>query len=99
MRLFFSFYLILGTNLFRVAVHEFGHSLGLEHSKVRGAIMYPFYTGATSDFQFHQDDIDGIQVIILWAAYTDYELNYSNKKCVEQNSRYLFISDVAPKFI
>ncbi|KAK7602622.1 hypothetical protein V9T40_008211 [Parthenolecanium corni] len=51
------------TNLFRVAVHEFGHSLGLEHSKVRGAVMYPFYTGADSDFQFHPDDIDGIQTI------------------------------------
>ncbi|KAK7602614.1 hypothetical protein V9T40_008203 [Parthenolecanium corni] len=50
-------------NLFRVAVHEFGHSLGLEHSKVRGAVMYPFYTGADSDFQFHPDDINGIQTI------------------------------------
>lgn len=24
--------------------------------------MYPWYTGADSDFQFHPDDIDGIQV-------------------------------------
>ncbi|XP_014715505.1 interstitial collagenase [Equus asinus] len=49
-------------NLYRVAAHEFGHSLGLSHSTDIGALMYPnyFFTG---DVQLSQDDINGIQAI------------------------------------
>jgi hypothetical protein len=50
-----------GTNLFQVATHEFGHSLGLEHTHVTTAVMYPFY-GYSSDFKLDKDDIEGIQV-------------------------------------
>ncbi|KAL9970450.1 hypothetical protein ACROYT_G022826 [Oculina patagonica] len=52
-----------GINLLFVAVHEFGHSLGLMHTNIEGAIMYPYYTGYVPDLQLHDDDIDGIQAL------------------------------------
>ncbi|XP_016523044.1 matrix metalloproteinase-9-like, partial [Poecilia formosa] len=51
-----------GINLFLVAAHEFGHSLGLDHSTVRNALMYPQYS-YVEDFSLDQDDIDGIQFL------------------------------------
>lgn len=50
-----------GVNLFQVAAHEFGHSLGLSHSDVRRSLMAPFYRGFEPGFQLDRDDIDGIQ--------------------------------------
>jgi hypothetical protein len=44
-----------------VAAHEFGHSIGLAHSRVRGALMFPSYSGAQRFL--HQDDIDGVRAI------------------------------------
>ena len=52
-----------GFNLLLVAVHEFGHSLGLRHSNVEEAIMYPYYTGYVPDMKLHPDDIVGIQYL------------------------------------
>ncbi|KAF3444708.1 hypothetical protein FNV43_RR14401 [Rhamnella rubrinervis] len=45
-----------------VALHEIGHLLGLQHSSVRDAIMFPFIeAGETKDL--HKDDIDGIRFL------------------------------------
>jgi len=53
-----------GRNLLWVTVHELGHSLGLEHSNVHEAIMYPWYKGYQGDdFDLTYDDIAGIQNI------------------------------------
>lgn len=48
-------------DLFTVAMHEFGHALGLYESNVYGAVMYGYYTGVK--FGLAPDDIAGIQSI------------------------------------
>ncbi|XP_073414456.1 collagenase 3-like [Dendrobates tinctorius] len=51
-----------GFNLFLVAAHEFGHSLGLNHSQDRQALMFPTYRYVNTDnYRLPQDDVNGIQ--------------------------------------
>ncbi|KAK5644616.1 hypothetical protein RI129_005916 [Pyrocoelia pectoralis] len=45
-------------DFFSVALHELGHSLGLDHSNVAEAVMFPTYSVWT---ELSQDDIDRIQ--------------------------------------
>ncbi|KAF5917467.1 matrix metalloproteinase-9 [Diceros bicornis minor] len=49
-----------GYSLFLVAAHEFGHALGLDHSSVPEALMYPMYS-FTEQPPLHKDDVKGIQ--------------------------------------
>nr|4H2E_A Chain A, Matrix metalloproteinase-9 [Homo sapiens]4H2E_B Chain B, Matrix metalloproteinase-9 [Homo sapiens]4H3X_A Chain A, Matrix metalloproteinase-9 [Homo sapiens]4H3X_B Chain B, Matrix metalloproteinase-9 [Homo sapiens]5CUH_A Chain A, Matrix metalloproteinase-9,Matrix metalloproteinase-9 [Homo sapiens]5CUH_B Chain B, Matrix metalloproteinase-9,Matrix metalloproteinase-9 [Homo sapiens] len=50
----------VGYSLFLVAAHEFGHALGLDHSSVPEALMYPMYR-FTEGPPLHKDDVNGIR--------------------------------------
>ncbi|XP_053187113.1 uncharacterized protein LOC128370954 [Scomber japonicus] len=53
-----------GSNLFLVAAHEFGHALGLAHSQVQTALMYPTYEYVnTEGYMLPDDDRQGVQAI------------------------------------
>jgi len=51
----------VGNQILNTLTHEFGHSLGLSHSRVPGAIMAPFYKGWDPNLKLGDDDIKGIQ--------------------------------------
>ena len=46
--------------------HEFGHSLGMHHSKSKKSVMAPHYVPYTRSFHLFKDDIKGIQSMYGW---------------------------------
>jgi len=52
-----------GWDLVTIAAHEFGHSLGLDHTNIANALMFPTFPSGSLHRFLAQDDIDGIQSI------------------------------------
>jgi hypothetical protein len=48
-------------NVETVAIHEFGHALGMSHSTISQAVMYAYYTGIK--VSLGNDDLAGIQSV------------------------------------
>uniref|UniRef100_A0A668UWA3 Peptidase metallopeptidase domain-containing protein n=1 Tax=Oreochromis aureus TaxID=47969 RepID=A0A668UWA3_OREAU len=70
-----------GINLFAVAIHEFGHALGLSHSSDPGAIMYPAYNfDPNYEPQLSFDDVKNIQKLydrhvnlFMWRKHPEFD--------------------------
>lgn len=66
-------------DLTTVAIHEFGHALGLNHSPVAGAVMQAFYGGPRR--VLHSDDISGITSI--YGGYTIAEASWVHGTAIQ----------------
>ena len=66
-----------GVDLLWLAVHELGHSLGLEHTYNHpNSVMFPYYTGYRPNLRLSSDDRNGIQHL-----YGKFALNTSVTLC------------------
>lgn len=58
-----------GTDFNSVALHELGHALGLAHSPVPTAVMFPYYRDSDSDSLYKLDYDDILGMYNLYSKY------------------------------
>lgn len=66
-----------GYDLLSVAIHEFGHSLGMDHSTIYSTAMYAYYTGMKQSLA--PDDVAGIRSIYGEREVDPFDKWYSNQ--------------------
>lgn len=74
-----------GTDFSTVALHELGHSLGLSHSVVPEAVMFPYYQGFEpgSDLQLGYDDILGMYELYskkIWFIWLELKFKFCSSQ-------------------
>jgi len=62
-----------GNDLYSIALHEIGHSLGLDHSSDPSSVMYPVYRAGTVFSNLSQDDVDAL--LSLYCARSEISPN------------------------
>lgn len=86
-----------GTSLFNVAVHEFGHSLGLGHSSVHGAVMFPWYGYRGTD-ELPEDDRIAIQQVYGARDGKQWGLQTDRRQYTKQTTTTTTTSTTTPRY-
>jgi len=72
--------------LLQVAIHEFGHAIGLGHSEKREAIMWQYYSGFHPIRELPEDDLVGVHTLYgslspyLWHMRMHFDLEPYNSQ-------------------
>lgn len=77
-------YILNELDMQNVALHELGHSLGLDHSNYNRDVMYPTYTPKKTVQQLSTLDIYGVSKVFAWMSASD--RFYPSNVVVEKSS-------------